>query len=96
VKVNCLFWVLYQLFFLTGWQEACKIFMVQMFEDTSSCMTHAKRMTVNEKDFALVGKLRRIHIGPDGLSGKAAVAVGINFKEAAKAKPAELKHPQRE
>jgi len=70
-----------------------KIFMVQMFEDTSSCPTHAKRVTVNEKDFPLVGKLWRIHIGPDGLSGKDAVAVG--FKEAARSKPTELSRPQR-
>ena len=75
-------------------QEAAEIFMVQHFNDASRCAIHAKRVTVKPEDMRLVAHLRRIHIGPEGLSGKDAQYVETDFTKHATAHTIEMSHVQ--
>lgn len=39
-------------------QEAVEAYLVSLFEDTNACATHAKRVTIQEKDIELARRLR--------------------------------------
>uniref|UniRef100_A0A2K5S9F8 H3.4 histone, cluster member n=1 Tax=Cebus imitator TaxID=2715852 RepID=A0A2K5S9F8_CEBIM len=42
----------------TALQEACKAYLVGLFEDTNLCAIHAKRVTIMPKDRQLVRRIR--------------------------------------
>lgn len=39
-------------------QEAAEAYLVSLFEDTNACATHAKRVTIQDKDIDLARRLR--------------------------------------
>ena len=39
-------------------QEAAEAYLVSLFEDTNACATHAKRVTIQDKDIELARRLR--------------------------------------
>lgn len=43
---------------LLALQEATELYLVGLFEDAQLCATHAKRVTVFDKDFILVSRIR--------------------------------------
>ena len=69
-------------------QEAAEIFLVQHFNDACLCAIHAKRVTVKPEDSRLVARLRRYHIGPDGLTGKDVGHIEFGWDKHARSKPA--------
>lgn len=48
----------YQFAALLALQEACESYLVYLFEDSSRCTTHAKRVTLMPRDVELARKLR--------------------------------------
>lgn len=48
----------YQFAALLALQEACESYLVYLFEDSSRCTTHAKRVTLMPRDVDLARKLR--------------------------------------